>query len=250
MAQNHLRLEEGPGIRMESHFATPPPKRYSKNDVVITTCDQPSATGNAGLRFDVLEGRVHVGDAAAIAAGKSSRYDFHVPIANAWLVSKGKLIPINLFDAKNLASRNSGPSNFLTFVGSFNDQYYLQHSQQFQELVSLRSGRQSNNNRELEWHPGPRGIGSGISGKPALTLEKMTPAVGHTRLIQESAVATWSPRINPGDYLRPVNDYPLKIGMLSVHSVVCHLSSFFSFLVSTRYTSPINLSHTHQLPHK
>lgn len=225
VAQNHLRLEEGPGSD-SSHF--PPPRRSAKNDVVITTCDQPASSASSAekrLRFDVLQGRVIVG------ANSGSRYDFKVPIANAWLVSKGKLNVVNLFDAKNLvssssSSSSSGSSNFLTFVGSFDNQYYVQHSNQFHDLVSLRSGRQSINNRELEWHSGPRSIGMGTSKKPTLSISKMTPAVGQTRTHEETAVTAWRPGINPGDYLRPVNEYQLEVGTCYLFHLELFISSF------------------------
>ena len=211
VAQNHLKLQEGHG--MESHFPPPP---SSKSDVIITTCDpplsgSPQPTGIDDLRFDVLRGRVVVG-----ADPSSRRHEFQVPIASAWLVSNGKLLPINLFDAKNLAAQaqSSSPSNFLTFLGSFNDQYYLQHSSNFRDLVSLRNGRAAN---ELDWVGSP--VVNTEPKTPALTYERLTPPVKQTRL--DNALAIRTPAIVPGVYLRPANEYQLEIGRNIC--VVCRL---------------------------
>ena len=220
VAQNHLRLEEGPGISVESHFHRP--HSSSKGDVIITTCDKPSTVSLADLRFDVLDGRVIVGGGKSSSSnGKPRYFDFKVPIANAWLVSAGKLVSINLFDAKYVGSsaRNDGPSNFLTYLGSFNNQYYLQHSTQIHDLVALRNGRKTGN-RELEWQtiPGSVACREEEKKKPlGLTyVDKMTPASGKTRFDHKDSkeVAIRTPTLAAGAYLRPANEYQLEVGKL------------------------------------
>ena len=171
--------------------------------------------GADDLRFDVLRGRVVV--AGGSSAG--SLFDFKVPIANAWLVSKGKLVPINLFNSKNLApgarSASTSSSKFLTYIGSFNNQYYLQHSNQIRDLVSLRNGKEGK--KALEWVTGPMGVSGSCESekKPhALTyVDKMTPSAGKTRSdVESTELAIRVPAIAPGVYLRPVNEPQLEVG--------------------------------------
>ena len=153
VAQNHLRLERGPG-RPAASPAAARSSRAGGGDVVMATCPHRSPLGLEDLRFDVVAGSVFVRGAAE--AEKEKRHDFQVPIAHAWLLAHGQLSPIDLFGGNAVGGRVAAePAHFLTYLGRFNDQYYLQHSSQMRHLVSMRHSRQTS--QELEWltAPGP-----------------------------------------------------------------------------------------------
>lgn len=185
VAQNDLTFG---GIKNKQSSAV------SKEDVIITTCSNSKASDSAlpvsNLKFHVLEGRITYNE---------QKFDFKVPIAQAWTVTNGKLQSVNLFDPEIIeADYQNAQSQFLTFLGCFENQYYLQQSNGIHDLVQLRSKKLPH--LELSWTP-----------LPSTTGDFLQPSAKKGKSTVLYPLAKHSPLVVPGSYLLPSNQRRLQI---------------------------------------